>query len=160
MSYRYEKTIDFWKDVYGFKMSCMKDPVLTEASVEVIPKEKIASNLVEILHLDLTRCKIEDFAEFSSDFEFEINTDDKITAIGGSFDTKFAQMKNSVNLSTSPWAKPTHWKQTVFYLEKPICVTKGQILKGNISVSRPPRDARGLLVKITIENQSRIYDMA
>ena len=160
MSYRYEKTIDFWKDVYGFKMSCMKDPVLTEASVEVIPKEKIASNLVEILHLDLTRCKIEDFAEFSSDFEFEINTDDKITAIGGSFDTKFAQMKNSVNLSTSPRAKPTHWKQTVFYLEKPISVSKGQILQGNISVSRPPKDARGLLVKITIANQSRIYDMA
>ena len=84
----------------------------------------------------------------------------KITAIGGSFDTKFAQMKNSVNLSTSPWCKPTHWKQTVFYLEKPISVKKGQVLEGHISVSRPPKDARGLLVKISIGGQSRTYDMA
>jgi hypothetical protein len=38
--------------------------------------------LAEILHLDLTTCKVEDFAEFSSDFEFEVNCDCKITAIG------------------------------------------------------------------------------
>jgi len=157
---RYAKTIDFWQDVYGFKMSCMKESVLIEASVEVVPKEKIASNLAEILHLDLTTCKVEDFAEFSSDFEFEVNCDCKITAIGGCFDTKFAQMENSVNLSTSPWSQPTHWKQTVFYLEKPISAKKGQILTGKVSVSRPPKDARGLLVKITVENQSMVYDMA
>ena len=35
---RCEKTIDFWQDVYGFKMSCMKESVLIEASVEVVPK--------------------------------------------------------------------------------------------------------------------------
>ena len=36
--FRYAKTIDFWQDVYGFKMSCMKESVLIEASVEVVPK--------------------------------------------------------------------------------------------------------------------------
>ena len=49
---------------------------------EIYFKEKIASNLAEILHLDLTTCKVEDFAEFYSDFEFEVNCDCKITAIG------------------------------------------------------------------------------
>ena len=38
--------------------------------------------MAEILHLDLTTCKVEDFAEFASDFEFEVNCDCKITAIG------------------------------------------------------------------------------
>ena len=46
----------------------------------------MASNLAEILHLDLTTCKLEDFAEFYSDFEFEVNCDCKITAIAGCFD--------------------------------------------------------------------------
>ena len=46
----------------------------------MVPKEKIASNLAEILHLNLTTCKVEDFAEFYSDFE--VNCDCKITAIG------------------------------------------------------------------------------
>ena len=60
----------------------MKESVLIEASVEVVSREKFASNLAETLHLDLTTCKVEDFAEFSSDFQFEVNCDCKITAIG------------------------------------------------------------------------------
>ena len=138
----------------------MKDPVLTEASVEVVPSDKVKSQLAQILELDLTTCTIEDFASFQSEFELKINETCNITAIGGSFDTIFAQMKNAVNLSTSPHTPPTHWKQTVFYLEEPIKAQKDEILKGKISVSRPPKDARGLLVKLEIGGQSRVYDMA
>ena len=47
--------------------------------------------MAEILHLDLTTCKVEDFDEFYSDFEFAVNCDCKITAIGVCFDTEFAQ---------------------------------------------------------------------
>ena len=32
---KYADTVDYWKDVYGFKMSCMKLPSIVEASVEV-----------------------------------------------------------------------------------------------------------------------------
>ena len=138
----------------------MKDPVLTEASVEVVPSDKVKSQLAQILELDLTNCTIEDFASFQSEFELKISETCNITAIGGSFDTIFAQMKNAVNLSTSPHTPPTHWKQTVFYLEEPIKAQKDEILKGKISVSRPPKDARGLLVKLEIGGQSRVYDMA
>ena len=138
----------------------MKDPVLTEGSVEVVPSEKVKSQLAQILELDLTKCTIEDFASFESDFELKIIEDCDVTAIGGSFDTIFAQMQNPVNLSTSPHTPPTHWKQTVFYLEAPIKALKDEILRGKISVSRPPKDARGLLVKLQIGNQSRVYDMA
>jgi len=109
----------------------------------------------------LTKCTIEDFASFQSDFELKISENCNITAIGGSFDTIFAQMLNNpVNLSTSPHTPPTHWKQTVFYLEEPIKAQKDEMLKGKISVSRPPKDARGLLVKLELRGQSRIYDMA
>ena len=138
----------------------MRDPVLVEGSIEIVQKDKIASDLVEILSLDLTTCQVSDFAEFSSDFELEMLQTCQITAIGGCFDTIFAQMKNPKTLSTSPHSKPTHWKQTVFYLEKKISVTQGDKLKGRIEVSRPPKDARGLLVKLMIGGQTRAYDMA
>ena len=138
----------------------MKDPVLTEGSVEIVPSEKVKSQLAQILELDLTKCTIEDFASFESDFELKITEDCEVTAIGGSFDTIFAQMQNPVNLSTSPHTPPTHWKQTVFYLETPIKAKKDEVLPGKISVSRPPKDARGLLVKVQIGNQCRVYDMA
>ena len=32
---KYTETVDYWRDVYGFKMSCMKRPSIVEASVEV-----------------------------------------------------------------------------------------------------------------------------
>ena len=36
---RYANTVDYWKNVYGFKMSCMKKPGLVEGSVEVVPSK-------------------------------------------------------------------------------------------------------------------------
>ena len=141
-------------------MSCMKGPVLTEASVEIVPEDKVTSKASRVLQLDLTTCKLEDFASFESQFELEILKDCNITSIGGYFDTIFAQMKNPVTLSTSPWTTGTHWKQTVFYLEEKIPAKKGDVVKGHISVSRPPKDARSLLVKLVIGNQTRVYDMA
>ena len=156
---RYLKTIDYWKNVYGFKMSCMKEPVLTEASIEVVPKNKVVSELCEILNLELTQCKIDDFASFKADFELQVNQDGPITAIGGCFDTIFT-LQNSITLPTNPLMDPTHWKQTIFYLEEKILKNKGDTLKGSIHVYRPPKDARSLLIKLDVENQSRIYDMA
>ena len=156
---RYLKTIDYWKNVYGFKMSCMKEPVLMEASIEIVPKNKVASELYEILNLRLTQCKINDFASFKADFELLVHQDGPITAIGGCFDTIFT-LQNSVTLPTGPMTDPTHWKQTVFYLEEKISKKKGDTLKGSIHVYRPPKDLRSLLIKLDVEKQSRIYDMA
>ena len=90
-------------------MSCMKESVLIEASVEVVPKEKIASNLDEILHLDLTTCKVEDFAEFSSDFEFEVNCDCKITAIGKDNCWNYLFMPCLSVGSNNFWTGPKHF---------------------------------------------------
>ena len=109
--------------------------------------------------MNLDKCKIEDFADFKADFELKMVHDGPVTAIGGCFDTIFA-LKNPVTLPTDPQNDPTHWKQTIFYLENPISVQKGQILPGHIHVYRPPKDARGLMVKLKIGNQVRIYDMA
>jgi hypothetical protein len=33
---RYGQLLEFWEDVYGYKMKCMRAPILEEASVEVI----------------------------------------------------------------------------------------------------------------------------
>ena len=107
--------------------------MLTEGSIEIVPNNCVVSNMAEILHLDLTKCKVEDFASFSSDFELKVTKSGNITAIGGCFDTLFAQMKNSVNLSTSPLAPPTHWKQTVFYMEEDLDVREGDVIYGSVA---------------------------
>lgn len=66
-----------------FRMSCMKSPVLTEASVEVVPPEHVASSEPALIHtLDLEKCRVED-TQFESEFELVAARDCNITAIAG-----------------------------------------------------------------------------
>merc|ERR1719432_306406 len=85
---RYNNLVGFWTDVYGFKMSCMRGPILGEANVEVVGSEHIVSNSQRVHDLDITTCTVAD-TEFSSDFSLEISRTCDLTAIVGYFDTFF-----------------------------------------------------------------------
>lgn len=43
-----------------------------------------------------------------------------------------------MRLSTSPYSKDTHWKQTIFYFKDSIPVYKGDKLEGSIAVKKNP----------------------
>ena len=45
---KYKEYIEFWDDVYGFKMSTMKRDVIKEANVEVIKPEVICCEPVVV----------------------------------------------------------------------------------------------------------------
>lgn len=40
----YKKRFAFWNDVYGFKMSCMRNAVLAEADVSLVDGDKIITD--------------------------------------------------------------------------------------------------------------------
>eukprot|EP00483_Globobulimina_turgida_P010866 UN10887 len=70
--------------------------------------------------------------------------------------------------TTAPWAEYTHWKQTVFYLDESLMVSKGTQIKGHIKVQHNSKNPRDLDVeiktnyksnKIGTVNQERIYFM-
>ena len=150
--------VGFWSNVYDYKMSCMKSPVLVEASIEVVPEEKVISDSALIKDLNLNTCNVED-TEFESDFVLKISKSGDITAIAGYFDTIFDLPEKVVSFTTGPSGTPTHWKQTLFYLEEPLKVEEGQELKGHIQVKRLKRDVRGLEIKLSIENQIQMYTL-
>jgi type I protein arginine methyltransferase len=58
-------------------------------------------------------------------------------------------MQHFVSLSTSPYKKYTHWKQTVFYFDDTINVKKGDKLSGSIAVRKSRQNFRELDVKIS-----------
>lgn len=76
----------------------------------------VASNSCKILDLDLVKCKKED-VEFSCEYSLKMMRNDKVHAIVAWFDCIFGDLQYPVTLSTSPYAKYTHWKNTVFYLD-------------------------------------------
>lgn len=150
---RHNEFIGFWKDVYGFDMSCMKKEVLREATVEVCKPEHVITNANIIANFDLMEVDV-DCPNFSYDFDLTVKRDCTLTALVGYFDT-FFELPEHVEFSTSPYTKPTHWKQTLFYVEEPIQVRANQQIKGKFICRRDPKDARSLF--ITIEYLGKVF---
>lgn len=139
--YRNDK-LDFWDDVYGFNMSCIKEQALVEPLVDTCDKEQIISDSKKILDIDIYTVTKEQL-DFKSDFNLTFKRDDYCHALVAYFSVEFSKCHTKTGLSTGPDSQYTHWKQTVFYLDEPITVNHGEQLKGRIEVARNkvnPRD--------------------
>lgn len=55
----------------------------------------------------------------------------------------------SFRLIAGPRARPTHWKQTVMYLEDTIAICEGEALTGTMSVAQNKKNPRDLDVTVT-----------
>ncbi|XP_030906130.2 protein arginine N-methyltransferase 3 isoform X2 [Melopsittacus undulatus] len=149
----------FWEDVYGFDMSCMKKAVIPEAVVEVLDPNTVISTASVIKCIDCNTASTPDL-EFSSDFTLTITTSTKCTAIAGYFDIFFEKnCQNKVLFSTGPQCTKTHWKQTVFLLEKPIPVEEGEALRGKITVRKNRKDPRSLFITLSMKDTQQTYSL-
>ncbi|NXL87500.1 ANM3 methyltransferase, partial [Alectura lathami] len=149
----------FWEDVYGFDMSCMKKAVIPEAVVEVLDPNTLISAASIIKRIDCNTASTPDL-EFSSEFTLTITTSTKCTAVAGYFDIFFEKdCQNKVLFSTGPQCTQTHWKQTVFLLEKPIPVEAGEALRGKITVRKNRQDPRSLFVTLLVKDVKQTYSL-
>lgn len=151
----HKKLIDFWSDVYGFKMNCMKSEVVREASIDVVASKYILSQPYVINEIDISTCDTT-VMDFTSEFKLEILRDGYLTSLVGYFDT-FFDLPNSVSFSTGPHSTPTHWKQTVFYLRDCKEVKQGSVITGTIICNRQKTDVRALSVQIEIFGKIHKY---
>uniref|UniRef100_A0A669R0X6 type I protein arginine methyltransferase n=1 Tax=Phasianus colchicus TaxID=9054 RepID=A0A669R0X6_PHACC len=139
---KYTEKLLFWEDVYGFDMSCMKKAVIPEAVVEVLDPSTIISESSIIKHIDCNTASIPDL-EFSSEFTLTIGTSTKCTVL----------------FSTGPLCTKTHWKQTVFLLDKPISVEAGEALRGKITVRKNRKDPRSLVITLLVKDVKQTYNL-
>jgi len=145
--YKREK-IGFWDDVYGVNMSSIKSWALLEPLVDVVGKNQINTDSCAILDIDIKTVKKEDL-DFSSEYRLNVKRDDKIHAIVAWFETYFTYSSPPVKLSTSPYLKETHWKQTVFYINDVLTVKRGDQVWGSIAVKKTEKNPRELDIKIS-----------
>lgn len=111
--------VGFWKDVYGVNMSCMSETVLKEPMIDSLDATMINTNDCKFIELDLVKMKAGD-VEFSTVYNLTFHRNDKVHGLVSWFDCLFSNLENPVTLSTSPYKKYTHWKQTTFYLDQPL----------------------------------------
>ncbi|CAH0405096.1 unnamed protein product [Chilo suppressalis] len=151
----HNKLINFWSDVYGYKMNCMKSEVVREASVDVVSSKHVISDAFVIKEIDIMTCDIS-VMDFTSEFQLVITKDGHLTSLIGYFDT-FFDLPNKVSFSTGPGATPTHWKQTVFYFRDCRAVKQGDVIQGTITCNRQKSDVRALSVQINMFDKSHKY---
>jgi len=95
--------------------------------------------------------------EFTSKYELNMKFDETVHGVVAWWDADFSRLQNQVTLSTSPYSKSTHWKQTVFYLEQDIQAKRGDTIFGSIANRKSLKNFRELDIKISYHiNNDRI----
>lgn len=145
--YREDK-IDFWDQVYGFDMSCIKKMAIMEPLVDMCEPKQIISNACKILDIDLYTVTKEEL-DFDSKFKLSFTVDEYCHALVAYFNVEFSKTHTKVRFSTGPRSRYTHWKQTVFYLTEPLLVCNNDVLEGSISATRNKKNCRDLDISIT-----------
>ena len=54
--------IDWWDEVYGFNMSCVRKAALSEPLVDIVDSNKVVTNSCLIREVDLQTCTKEDIS--------------------------------------------------------------------------------------------------
>lgn len=139
-----EDKLEYWKDVYGFNMSCliMDQDKYTGTEVTTIKEEAIITDSQQILDIDILTCKVRDL-EFCSKVSLTVKKEQSLDLFVVWFDTDFNfNCTTPVTLSTSAFSTPTHWYQTVFHLGKPVQVKEGDVVEVEITADRGKKNNR------------------
>ncbi|RDD38556.1 Protein arginine N-methyltransferase 3 [Trichoplax sp. H2] len=144
----HDKSIEFWDNVYGFKMSCLKSTVLDDADIAVVKSETIISDICCLKILDVSSVKVDEL-NFQCPISLKINQAGCITALVVYFDTFFSKTES---FSTGPCAPATHWGQTIFHLRDRLNVEKGEQIFGQFSCMKNKENHRNLNVNIVLES--------
>lgn len=147
--YKDEK-LNWWSNVYGFNMSCIREIALTEPLVDIVDPKQIVTNSCLVKEIDLKTMKVEDLS-FSSPFNLVIKRNDYVHAFVAYFNIEFSACHKPICFSTSPDSPYTHWKQTVFYFKDYLTVKKGEEIFGVFKCVPNNRNTRDLDFEIEFE---------
>ncbi|CAG0923764.1 unnamed protein product [Notodromas monacha] len=147
---QFDRNVNMWDDVYGFKMTSMKNDYLKEVSVEVVRSENVVAEPILLKSFDLNTCSQSDLC-VETKFEFVINRKCELTCLAGYFDAVF-DLPVPVTLGTGPANEPTHWKQAIFYLRQPMPVAEGEKVSGVMKFYPRPEDRRAYGVSIQLRD--------
>lgn len=126
----------------------MKSVAMQEPLVDTVDMKAVVTDPASVITFDLYTVKKEDLA-FTMPFQLHARRDDFIHALIAWFDIEFSAGHKPVKFSTGPHSKYTHWKQTVFYLNKVLAVNNGEYISGVLDNRPNGKNPRDLDIKIT-----------
>jgi len=151
--YKQEK-LEFWNNVYGFDMSCIKHIAIREPLVDTVESNAIMTTNCKFMSIDLNTVKVEDLS-FTRPFTIRGTRNDFMHALIAWFDVEFSKCHKPLSFTTAPTSKYTHWKQTVFYTQEVLSVSEGEDVKGTLSCKPNAKNPRDLDIVIAISFEGR-----
>jgi len=155
--YKDEK-INWWDNVYGFDMSCIRKVAISEPLVDVVDPKQVVTNSCLVREVDIYTVS-EDDLSFSAPFHLQCRRDDYVQALVTYFNIEFTKCHKRTGFSTAPEARYTHWKQTVFYFDEYLTVKQGEEITGTFTLSPNKRNARDLDFSIDIDFRGELSEM-
>jgi len=157
--------INWWDEVYGFNMSCIRKVAITEPLVDVVDPKQVVSNSCLLKEVDLYTVTKDELA-FSSPFSLQVKLlylnqiiqvivsehfitiqvrrNDYVHALVTFFTIEFTKCHKRIGFSTAPDAPYTHWKQTVFYLDDYLTVKRNEEIFGVFGMKPNVKNNRDL----------------
>ncbi|XP_044160853.1 protein arginine N-methyltransferase 2 [Bufo gargarizans] len=152
----YASRVLFWDSLYGLDFSVLKPMAIQEFFSRpkpdyVLKAEDCLSQPCTLLEANMKTLKIEDLESMSSEFQFDVDCDGTFHGFTAWFSVQFQNIDNQeqVELDTGPFNPLTHWKHTLFMLDKPIQVHSNDRITGSAVFKRNPIWRRHLSVTIT-----------
>jgi len=151
--YKQDK-IDYWDNVYGFNMSCIKKIAIREPLVDTVEGKALVTSANRFYTVNLETVKVEDLI-FKNPFSIKVSRTDNIHAFIAWFEVEFSKCHKPIIISTSPQSNYTHWKQTVFYIEDVLSATEGEQISGYLACRPNEKNPRDLDIEIKYEYEGK-----
>ncbi|KAK0572045.1 hypothetical protein LWI29_025345 [Acer saccharum] len=146
--------IEFWNNVYGFDMSCIKKQAMMEPLVDTVDQNQIVTNSQLLKTMDISKMALGD-ASFTAPFKLVAQRNDYIHALVAYFDVSFTRCHKLMGFSTGPKSRATHWKQTVLYLEDVVTICEGETISGSMTVAPNKKNPRDIDIMLKYSLQGR-----
>ncbi|XP_074595260.1 arginine methyltransferase 1 [Brevipalpus obovatus] len=153
-----EDKINWWDDVYGFNMSCIREVALKEPLVDVVDPKQVVTSYYLIKEVDLYTVKPGDLT-FTAEFNLNMRRDDYVQAFVTFFSIQFTKCHKHTGFSTSPDSAYTHWKQTVFYIDQSLTCKKGEQINGRFSMRPNKNNKRDLDFEIMVDFRGELSSL-
>ncbi|CAG2212852.1 unnamed protein product [Mytilus edulis] len=151
--------INWWDNVYGFDMSCIRKTAIAEPLIDVVDPNMVVTNACLVKEVDIYTVQLDDLS-FTAPFHLQCRRSDYIHALVTYFNIEFTKCHKRTGFSTAPEAPYTHWKQTVFYFDQlDLTVKKGEELYGTLSVKPNKNNVRDLDFEIDVDFKGEISAM-
>ncbi|CCG82836.1 Ribosomal protein arginine N-methytransferase rmt3 [Taphrina deformans PYCC 5710] len=161
----YDDRVNFWSDVYGFKMGAMKDGIFDDILVDSLKPTSLGTKPAIFKSLDIHEVKISDLV-FTAPFTLDpLPGHESIIAFHIWFDTFFTRSREQSSLaqtpvegsvrtetgnafSTGPHGTPTHWKQAVLLIDGHVKVPDNGQVRGSIEYRKGATNPRFLEIVV------------